>query len=103
MTVQPIRILEKYWKPGTNKVLLLGIFLTLLFFGAFFYVYVLENYSYLVERNFRLLATWSKELTETFDNYEQSFRFRVQEQESADLRDPIQSRGIHPILTVCCS
>ena len=102
MTVQPIRILEKYWKPGTNKVLLLGIFLTLLFFGAFFYVYVSENYSYLVERNFRLLATWSKELTETFDNYERSFRFRVQEQESAGLADPstaIQSRGLHPTLT----
>ncbi len=102
MTAQPIRILEKYWKPGTNKVLLLGIFLTLFFFGAFFYVYVSENYSYLVERNFRLLATWGKELTETFDNYERSFRFRVQEQESADLADPstaIQSRGLHSTLT----
>ncbi len=102
MTAQPFRILEKYWKPGTNKFLSLGILLLFIFFGAFFYVYVSGNYSYLVERNFRLLATWSKELTETFDNYEKSFRFRVQEQESARLTDSSsgsQPRGLHPTLT----
>ena len=102
MATQSLRILEKYWKPGTSKVLTLSIFVSLLFFGAFFYLYVSENYSYLVERNFRLLATWGKELTETFDNYERSFRFRVQEQESASLgesSDSIRSRGSHHTLT----
>ena len=102
MSVQPQRVLRSFWKPGTSKVVTLAVLVTLFFFGAFFYVYVSENYSYLVERNFRLLATWSKELTETFDNYEQSFRFRVQEQESAGLADPstaIQSRGLHSTLT----
>lgn len=102
MTTQSLRILEKYWKPGTSKVLTLGILSALLFFGAFFYLYVSENYSYLVERNFRLLATWGQELTETFDNYERSFRFRVQEQESASLAESsssIRSRGIHHTLT----
>ena len=91
MAAQPIRFLEKYWKPGTNTVLTFGILLTLLFFGAFFYLYVSQHYSYLVERNFRLLATWGKELTETFDNYEHSFRFRIQEQESDDLADSSSS------------
>jgi len=102
MTTQSLRILEKYWKPGTSKVLTLSMLSTLLFLGAFFYLYVSDNYSYLVERNFRLLATWGKELTETFDNYERSFRFRVQEQESASLvesSDFIRSRGLDQTLT----
>jgi predicted PurR-regulated permease PerM len=97
MTAQPIRILEKYWKPGTSKVLTLVILLTLLIFGSFFYLYVSQHYSYLVERNFRLLATWGKELTETFDNYERSFRFRVQEQESAGLAEPSSSNRSHGV------
>ena len=97
MTAQPIRILEKYWKPGTSKVLTLVILLTLLLFGSFFYLYVSQHYSYLVERNFRLLATWGKELTETFDNYERSFRFRVQEQESAGLAEPSSSNRSHGV------
>ena len=75
MTTQGLRILQQYWKPGASKVLSLVILLTLLFFGAIFYLYVSQNYSYLVERNFRILATWSQELTETFDNYHRSFRF----------------------------
>jgi hypothetical protein len=65
-------------------------------------MYVSQNYSYLVERNFRLLATWGTELTETVENYERSFRFRVQEQESAGLAEPsslIRSRGIRQTLT----
>ena len=102
MTVQPLRVLQTFWKPGTSKVLTLVILVTLLFFGALFYMYVSQNYSYLVERNFRLLATWSKQLTETFDNYERSFRFRLQEQESAGLAgpsSPIRSRGVRQILT----
>jgi hypothetical protein len=102
MTTQSLRIFEKYWKPGTSKVLTLSILVTLIFFGTFYYLYVSENYSYLVERNFRLLATWGKELTETFDNYERSFRFRVQEQESASLgesSDSSRSRRSHHTLT----
>ena len=101
MTVQPLRVLQTFWKPGTSRVLTLVILVTLLFFGALFYMYVSQNYSYLVERNFRLLATWGTELTETFDNYERSFRFRVQE-ESATLAGPssrIRSRGIPQTLT----
>jgi len=100
MTSESLRALKKYWKPGTSKVLALVTLLTLLLFGALFYLYVSQNYSYLVERNFRLLATWGTELTETFDNYEQSFRFRVQE-ESATLARPsslIRPRGIRQAL-----
>ncbi len=102
MTVQPIQILEKFWKPGTNKYLTFGILSILLFFGTFFYLYVSQNYSYLVERNFRLLTTWGQELTETFENYGRSFRFRVQEQASAGLTDSsssIRSRGLEPTIT----
>ena len=102
LTTQPLRMFEKYWKPGTSKVLTLAILLTLLFFGASFYLYVSQNYSYLVERNFRLLATWSQELTETIDNYESSFRFRIQEQKSANVpksSPPIRSRAVRQTLT----
>ena len=56
----------------------------------------------LVERNFRLLATWGTELSETFDNYERSFRFRVQEQRNANLVEafsPNQSRAVPHALT----
>ena len=101
MTVQPLRVFQTFWKPGTSRVLTLVILGTLLIFGALFYMYVSQNYSYLVERNFRLLATWGKELTETFDNYERSFRFRVQE-ENAILARPsslVRSRGIRQTLT----
>ncbi len=102
MTTQPLRVLQTFLKPGTSRVLSLAILVTLLFFGAMFYLYVSQHYSYLVERNFRLLATWSTELTETVENYERSFRFRVQEQESAGLAgptSPIRSRGLHQTLT----
>lgn len=102
MTTQPLRVLQTFWKPGTSRVLTLVILVTLLFFGVLFYMYVSQNYSYLVERNFRLLATWGTELTETVENYERSFRFRVQEQESAGLAGPsfrIRSRGILHTLT----
>ena len=98
MTVQPLRALQTFWKPGTSRVLTLAILVTLLFFGALFYLYVSQNYSYLVERNFRLLATWSQDLTETLDNYKDSFRFRLQEQKSVS-PSPIQSRGVHETLT----
>jgi hypothetical protein len=102
MSTQPLRVLQKFWKPGSIRVLSLVILVTLLFFGAWFYMYVAQNYSYLVERNFRLLATWGTELTETVENYERSFRFRVQEQESAGFAEPsslIRSRGIGQTLT----
>ena len=102
MSPQPLRVLQTFWKPGSSRVLTLGILVTLLFFGALFYMYVSQNYSYLVERNFRLLATWGTELAETVENYERSFRFRVQEQESAGLSEPsslIRSRGIGQTLT----
>ncbi|MDH3505391.1 MAG: hypothetical protein OEM58_12805, partial [Nitrospirota bacterium] len=102
MTTQPLRILQTFLKPGTSRVLSLAILVTLLFFGTLFYLYVSQNYSYLVERNFRLLATWGTELTETVENYERSFRFRVQEEESAGLAgssSSIRSRGIQQTLT----
>ena len=102
MTPQPLRALQTVLKPGTSRALSLAILVTLFFFGALFYLYVSQNYSYLVERNFRLLATWSTELSQTVENYERSFRFRVQEQESAGLAgptSPIRSRGIHQTLT----
>ena len=99
MTAQPLHVLQKYWKPGTSGVLMLVILLSLLFFGAMFYMYVSKNYSYLVERNFRLLATWGTELTETFENYERSFRFRVQEETATLAGSPIRSQGIRPTLT----
>ena len=98
MTTQSLRVLQQYWKPGSSKVLPLVILITLLILGSFFYLYVAQNYSYLVERNFRILATWSQELTETFDNYQQSFRFRVQEQKSTTL-GPIQSPDAFQKLT----
>lgn len=102
MTIEPLRVPQTFWKPGTQKVFTLAILVTLLFFGVLFYMYVSKNYSYLVERNFRLLATWSTELTETVENYERSFRFRVQEQESDGLLKTsprIRSRGVRQILT----
>ena len=102
MTVQPLRVLQTFWKPGSSRVLTLVILVTLLFFGALFYMYVSQNYSYLVERNFRLLATWGTELSETFDNYERSFRFRLQEHRNADLVEafsPNQSRAVPHALT----
>ncbi len=98
MATQPFRALQKYWKSGTHWVLAFPILLTLLFLGALFYLYVSQNYSYLVERNFRLLATWSKELTETLENYQRSFRFRIKEQES-DSRAPIRFHGVDKTLT----
>ena len=101
MTGQSLGIVQKYWKPGTSRVLSLVILVILFFFATSFYLYVSQNYSYLVERNFRLLATWGTELTETFENYERSFRFRVQE-DSASLAKPpshIPSHGRLPTLT----
>lgn len=102
MTAPPLRVLQTILKPGTSRIVPLAILGTLIFFGTLFYLYVSNNYSYLVERNFRLLATWSTELSETVENYERSFRFRVQEQESAGLvgaSSGIRSRGIQPTLT----
>ena len=96
-----ISTLQKFWKPATHTALTAVTLLAVLFFGALFYLYVSQNYSYLVERNFRLLATWSTELKETVENYQKTFAFRIREQESEAVpQQPvsIRSRGARPIL-----
>lgn len=82
MPDQVIASLRKRLKMGTGKAFTLGTLLLIFTFGAIFYFYVSQNYTYLVERNFRLLATWSKELRETYENNLQSIKFRLKEIES---------------------
>ncbi len=53
-------------------------------FGVWFYIYVSQNHSYLVERNFRVLATWSQEIQHTFKEYRQSIEFRLKENQKWD-------------------
>ncbi len=92
MTDTPFKNFSKKWKLGTGKVFSLGTVSVLLFFGTMFYFYVSQNYTYLVERNFRVLATWSQELQATFENYQRSFQFRLQEIQTG----AIPSKGIKP-------
>ena len=96
-----ISTLQKYWKPATSTAFTLVTLLAFLFFGALFYLYVSQHYSYLVERNFRLLATWSTELKETVENYQKTFAFRIKEKESEDVAQPspsIRPRSAKPLL-----
>ena len=79
MPEQVLSSLRKNLKPGTGKAFTLGTLLLILVAGAIFYFYVSQNYTYLVERNFRLLATWSKELRETYENNLRSIQFRLTE------------------------
>jgi hypothetical protein len=91
----------KRWKPMAGMAFSLVALGIILFLGALFFLYVSQNYSYLVDRNFRLLATWSQELTATLENYERSFRFRIQEDESAPVSPSdsrIRSRSAQPAL-----
>ena len=101
MTTQLISTLQKFWKPATSTAFTFITLLTFLFFGALFYLYVSENYSYLVERNFRLLATWSAELKETVENYQKTFAFRMNERESEEVSrhsSLIRPRGVKPLI-----
>ena len=77
MPEQVLSSLRKNLKPGTGKAFTLGTLLLILVAGAIFYFYVSQNYTYLVERNFRLLATWSNELRETYENNLRSIQFRL--------------------------
>ncbi len=77
--------ISKTLRLGTGKVFSIGTFSVLFLFGTLFYFYVSQNYTYLVERNFRVLSTWSKELRETFENYQRSFQFRLQEIQSGKI------------------
>lgn len=79
MPEQVLVSLRKRLQLGTGKAFTLGTLLLIVVSGALFYFYVSQNYTYLVERNFRLLATWSKELRETYENNLQSIKFRLTE------------------------
>jgi hypothetical protein len=79
MPEQVLSSLRKRLELGTGKAFTLGTLLFIFASGALFYMYVSQNYAYLVERNFRLLATWSKELRETYENNLQSIKFRLTE------------------------
>ncbi|MGE0474557.1 MAG: cache domain-containing protein [Nitrospirales bacterium] len=97
MASQLINTLQKYWKPATSTAFTVVTLLAFLFFGALFYLYVSQNYSYLIERNFRLLATWSTQLQEKVENYQKTFLFRMKEQESEDVssqNSAVKSRGL---------
>lgn len=97
MASQLISTLQKFWKPATSTAFTVVTLLGFLFFGALFYLYVSQNYSYLVERNFRLLATWSTQLQEKVENYQKTFMFRMKEQESGNVSSKdstIKSRGL---------
>lgn len=90
MPEQVLSSLRKRLKLGTGKAFTLGTLLLIFASGALFYIYVSQNYTYLVERNFRLLATWSKELRETYENNLQSVKFRLTEiqEEQGNLLTP---------------
>ncbi len=97
MASQLISTLQKFWKPATSTAFTVVTLLAFLFFGALFYLYVSQNYSYLVERNFRLLATWSTQLQEKVESFQKTFLFRIKEEESGNIspRDSaVTSRGL---------
>lgn len=101
MASQLISTLQKYWKPATSTAFTVVTLLAFLFFGALFYLYVSQNYSYLVERNFRLLATWSTQLQEKVENYHKTFMFRMKEQESENIspqNSAIKTRGLKALV-----
>lgn len=79
MPEQVLSSLRKRLSWGTGKAFTLGTLILIVASGTLFYFYVSQNYTYLVERNFRLLATWSKELRETYENNLQSIKFRLNE------------------------
>lgn len=93
MPEQVLSAFRKGLKLGTGKTFTLVTLLLIFIFGAFFYVYVSQNYTYLVERNFRLLATWSKELRETYENNLQTINFRLAEIQTKN-GDGINSRSV---------
>ena len=93
----PDQILSTFRKRlqfGSGKAFTLGTLLLIFVFGALFYVYVSQNYTYLVERNFRLLATWSKELRETYENNLQSIKFRLTEIQT-EKKNLLTSRSVN--------
>ena len=52
--------------------------LLLVIFGAY-YLYLSERESYFIDRNFRLLALWSKKISETVDEYKYHFQYMISE------------------------
>ena len=106
MPDQVLATFRKGLKLGTGKTFTLVTLLLIFIFGALFYVYVSKNYTYLVERNFRLLATWSKELRETYENNLQSIKFRLTEiqtkRSSSTQKDPFSriSKTSAPSLSI---
>ncbi len=93
----PDQILSTFRKRlqfGSGKAFTLGTLLLFFVFGALFYVYVSQNYTYLVERNFRLLATWSKELRETYENNLKSIKFRLTEIQT-EKKNSLTSRSVN--------
>ena len=60
------------------KTISLGILaLLLVAVGVGSYAYVSERESYFVDRNFRLLALWSKKLSETVEEYKHQFQYLI--------------------------
>jgi len=58
------------------------IFLTLglvLVTGGGYYLYLSERESYFIDRNFRLLALWSKKIGETANEYKDHFQYMISE------------------------
>ena len=52
--------------------------LLLVIFGAY-YLHLSERESYFIDRNFRLLALWSKKISETVDEYKYHFQYMISE------------------------
>jgi len=61
-------------KKSTLTFLTIGL---LLMTGGGYYLHVLDQESYLISRNFRLLALWSKELTEKVSDYKNHFQYII--------------------------
>jgi len=93
MPEQVLSSLRKGLMLGTGKAFTLGTLILIFASGVLFYFYVSQNYTYLVERNFRLLGTWSKELRETYENNLKSIKFRLTEIQTGK-GDGITSRSL---------
>ena len=63
-----------------KKVPLVSLTLALLLVtGGAYYLYLSERESYFIDRNFRLLALWSKKISETVDEYKYHFQYMISE------------------------
>ena len=86
-------------KTGTLSFLTLVLLLSTV--GTAYYLYVSEKESYLLDRNFRLLALWSKKLRETTEEYKHQIQYIIISASPEGDEEQVRCRQTNPQQECC--